>query len=126
MIDQGQIQAAATSVRFARRAIHTASSRRAAAVAAARDLAAAAHAAERAEQDAARATVAIGLHRLIAARLTPPQIAALCQIPRADLPGLLAGPAAGAGTATTRSADSRHLPEPKDSSPWAGRSPSDR
>ena len=124
MTDQGQIRSAAASVRSARQAIHTATARRAAAVVAAQDLADAAHAAERAEQDAARATVATGLHRLIAARLTPPQIAALCQIPREDLPGLLAGPGPGVASGTTTSADSRHMPEPKDSSPRADRSPS--
>jgi hypothetical protein len=89
MTDQGQIRSAAASVRSARQAIHTATARRAAAVVAAQDLADAAHAAERAEQDAARD--AAGIHLLTAAQLTPPQIAALCDIPPDDIHGLSAG-----------------------------------
>ena len=91
MTDQGQIRSAAASVRSARQAIHTATERRAAAVAAAQDLADAARAAERAEQDAARDAAAAGIHLLTAAQLTPPQIAALCDIPPADIHGLSAG-----------------------------------
>ena len=87
MADQEQIRAAAVSVRAARRAIRTAAERQAATVAAAQDLADAAHAAERAEQAAARAAAAAGIHRLTAAQLTAPQIAALCEIPPADIQG---------------------------------------
>jgi len=87
MTDQEQIRAAAASVRAARRAIHTAAERRAVTVAAAQDLADAAHAAERAEQDAARAAAAAGIHRLTAAQLTAPQIAAICEISPADVQG---------------------------------------
>ena len=91
MTDQGQIRSAAASVRSARQAIHTATERRAAAVVAAQDLADAAHAAERAEQDAARDAAAAGIHLLTAAQLTPPQIAALCDIPPDDIHRLSAG-----------------------------------
>jgi hypothetical protein len=57
-------------------------------------LADAAHAAERAEQDAARAAVAAGMRRLTVTHLTPRQIAALSGLSpnvTRDLPGR-AGP----------------------------------
>ncbi len=82
MTGQEQIRAAVATVRSARQAINGARRRRApAAVAAANDLADAAHAVERAEKDAAREAVAVGMPRLTAEHLTPPQIAALCGLP---------------------------------------------
>jgi hypothetical protein len=87
----GQIRSAAESVRSAEQAVRAAAERRAAAVAAAHDLADAAHAAERAEQDAARDAAAAGIHLLTAAKLTPPQIAELCDIPADDVDSLSTG-----------------------------------
>jgi len=98
MTDEQQIRAAAASVRSARQAVHTATDRRAAAVTTARNLAQAAHAAERAEQDAARAAASAGIHRLTAAQLTTPQIAALCQIPPDEVQHLRADAAIGQAT----------------------------
>ena len=95
MAEEQQIRAAAASVRSARQAIHAATDRRAAAVTAARNLADAAHAAERAEQDAARAAASAGIHRLTAARLTTPQIAALCEIPPEEVQHLQTDEAIG-------------------------------
>jgi hypothetical protein len=81
MTDEDQIRAAAATVRSARDAVHAATERRVDKVTAARDLAEAAHAAERAEQDAARSAESAGIHRLAAAHLTTAEIAALCEIP---------------------------------------------
>ena len=64
----------------AEQAIGAASRRRASAVTAAQDLIDNAEAAERAEQDAARAALSASVHRLLAENLSITEIADICQM----------------------------------------------
>jgi hypothetical protein len=74
------IRDAAAGVVSARQAIDAASHRRASAVSAAQDLIANATAAERAEQDAARAALAACIRRLLAENLSVSEIAGICRM----------------------------------------------
>lgn len=77
---QDDIHDAATAAQSATQAIDAASRRRAAAVSAAQNMIDNATAAERAEQDAARAALAASIRRLLSQNVNVSEIARICQM----------------------------------------------
>jgi|KBSMisStaDraftv2_1062788.scaffolds.fasta_scaffold794620_2 hypothetical protein len=77
---QDDIHDAATAAQSATQAIDAASRRRAAAVSAAQNMIDNATAAERAEQDAARAALAASIRRLLSQNVSVSEIARICQM----------------------------------------------
>ena len=89
-MSQDQIRDAAAAAVSAGEAIRAASYRRAAAVTAAQDLVDNARAAEQAEQDAARSSLAASIRRLLAADLSIGEIAGLCRLSTTTIRGVAA------------------------------------